>query len=116
MMNIPKFTERWGDGGQNQKVILYELNIAKPENAGVRKLTIEGRGITTIITPADGKHWSLAFARLIVKRFQLPERNMERIAITDEMKDLSLHCFAGLPPHHGFVSAFEAGHTMQLTY
>ncbi len=107
------FKHKWLSGGsEHQKIILTKLCISKPENTEVKKMIIADTGIITIIESAEGKYWGLAFAQLLVEHFGLPSTEW---AVTEKMENLSLHCFAGLPPHHGFVSAFKVGSTVKLT-
>lgn len=75
-------------------------------------MVISDTGIITIIEPAEGKYWGLAFIQLMIKHFELPPTEW---AVTEKMENLCLHCFAGLPPHHGFVSAFKVGSTVKIT-
>ncbi len=77
-----------------------------------KKMVISDTGIITIIEPAEGKYWGLAFIQLMIKHFELPPTEW---AVTEKMENLCLHCFAGLPPHHGFVSAFKVGSTVKIT-
>jgi len=95
-----------------QKIILDSLDISKPEDSGVEEVVIKTPGITTIIDNDPNKIWSLAFTRLMAEYFGLPS---EGYTVTEKMENLCLHCFAGLPFHHGFVSAFTVDSTVKLT-
>ncbi len=101
------FENEWGDSQQkNQGIITDALGIVRPEDSGVVRVVTKAPGQMTVFKPADGKHWSLAFARWLYENQQLQFGQYANI--TDAMRQLTEACFAGLKPHSGFVITFLA--------